>query len=303
METRILSAGVWRPAAATDTGLMRARNEDRYWADAGRGVFLVVDGVGGQAAGEIAAETAVAAIRDSVFEEGSPEERVRRAIAHANNRIYSRSQTEATLHGMACVLTLALVEGDEITVGHVGDSRLYLIWNGAIRKLTSDHSPVGEDEDTGQLSEVEAMRHPRRNEVFRDVGSRPRAADEPGFVEIRRCRFRPEAAILLCSDGLTDHLTAAEVRQIVERFEGREGDAGRVAAELVEAANARGGADNITVLFVPGPKFRGSGGATRPRLATTRARRAVRRFTSRGAFLAYGLLIGMLVWIVLRARG
>jgi serine/threonine protein phosphatase PrpC len=300
VETRILSAGVWRPAAATDTGLVRARNEDRYWADAGRGVFLVVDGVGGQAAGEIAAETAVAAIRESVFEEGSPEERVRRAIAHANNRIYTRSQAEARLHGMACVLTLALVEGDEITIGHVGDSRLYLIWNGWIRKLTSDHSPVGEDEDAGELSELEAMRHPRRNEVFRDVGSRPRAAGDAGFVEIRRCRFRPEAAILLCSDGLTDHLTAAEVREIVERFEG---DPDRVASGLVEAANARGGADNITVLFVPGPKFRGSGGATRPRLATTRARRTVRRFTSRGAFLAYGLLIGMLVWAVLRARG
>jgi serine/threonine protein phosphatase PrpC len=300
VETRILSAGVWRPAAATDTGLVRARNEDRYWADAERGVFLVVDGVGGQAAGEIAAETAVTAIRESVFQAGSPDERVRRAIAHANNRIYSRSQTEAPLHGMACVLTLALVDGDEITIGHVGDSRLYLIWNGSIRKLTSDHSPVGEDEDAGELSELEAMRHPRRNEVFRDVGSRPRTAGEPGFVEIRRCRFRPEAAILLCSDGLTDQLTAAEVREIVDRFEG---DPDRVACELVEAANARGGADNITVLFVPGPKFRGSAGATRPRLAITRARRTVRRFTSRWAFLAYGLLIGMLIWIVLRARG
>ncbi|MGP8246519.1 MAG: protein phosphatase 2C domain-containing protein [Bryobacteraceae bacterium] len=303
METRIVSAGVWRLAAATDTGLVRARNEDRYWADAKRGVFLVVDGVGGQAAGEIAAETAVAAIRESVFEEGSPEERVRRAIAHANNRIYSKSHGEISLHGMACVLTLALVEGGEITIGHVGDTRLYLIWNGSIRKLTTDHSPVGEDEEAGELSETEAMRHPRRNEIFRDVGSRPRAAGEPGFVEIRRCRFRPEAAILLCSDGLTDHLTAAEVREIVDRFEGREGDAERIASELVEAANARGGADNITVLFVPGPKFHGSAGATRPRLVTTRAGRAVRRFTSRWAFLAYGLLIGMLLWFALRSRG
>jgi len=303
VETRIVSSGVWHPAAATDTGLVRARNEDRYWADAERGVFLVVDGVGGQAAGEIAAETAVAAIREAVFEEGAAEERVRRAIAHANNRIYSRSKSELALHGMACVLTLALVEGDEITIGHVGDSRLYLIWNGSIRKLTSDHSPVGEDEEMGALSEIEAMRHPRRNEIFRDVGSRPRTADDPGFVEIRRCRFRPEAAILLCSDGLTDHLTAGEVREIVEGYRGRESDAERIAAELVAAANARGGADNITVLFVPGPKFRGSGGATRPRLATTRSRRRVRRFTSRWAFLAYGLLIGMLVWAVLRARG
>jgi serine/threonine protein phosphatase PrpC len=299
VETRIVS-GAWHPAGATDTGLVRTRNEDRYWADAERGAFLVVDGVGGQAAGEIAAEIAVAAIRESVFEEGSADERLRRAIAHANNRIYSRSKDEAALHGMACVLTLALVEGDEITIGHVGDSRLYLIWNGSIRKLTRDHSPVGEDEEAGELSELEAMRHPRRNEVFRDVGSRPRSAGDSGFVEIRRCRFRPEAAILLCSDGLTDHLTAAEVREIVERFDG---DPERVAGELVEAANARGGSDNITVLFVPGPKFRGAGGATRPRQATTRARLTARRFTSRGAFLVYGLLIGMLVWILLRGRG
>ena len=283
--------------------MVRSRNEDRYWADAERGVFLVVDGVGGQAAGEVAAEIAVAAIRESVFEEGSPEERVRRAIAHANDRIYARSQREAALAGMACVLTLALVQEGEITIGHVGDSRLYLIWNGSIRKLTSDHSPVGEDEEAGELSELEAMQHPRRHEVFRDVGSRPRAADDPAFVEIRRCRFRPEAAILLCSDGLTDHLTSAEVREIVDRYQGRESDAARTAAELVEAANARGGSDNITVVFVPGPAFRGSGGATRPRLAVTRARRAVRRFTSRWAFLTYGLLIGMLVWVVLRARG
>ena len=128
---------------------------------------------------------------------------------------------------MACVLTLALVEDGEITIGHVGDSRLYLVWNGAIRKLTSDHSPVGEDEDAGELTEEEAMLHPRRNEVFRDVGSRRRSAADEEFIEIRQCRFRPDAAILLCSDGLTDQLTAAEVREIVERYDG---DAARVAA-------------------------------------------------------------------------
>ena len=71
---------------------------------------------------------------------------------------------------MACVLTLAMLDGDRVVVGHVGDSRLYLIWNGAMRKLTSDHSPVGEREDRGELTELEAMLHPRRHEVFRDVG-------------------------------------------------------------------------------------------------------------------------------------
>jgi serine/threonine protein phosphatase PrpC len=243
--------GALLSAAATDTGLVRDHNEDRYWIDAERGVFLVVDGVGGQAAGEVAAETAVDAIRETIFQPGTPEARIRDAIARANNRIFEKATGE--LRGMACVLTAALVEDGEVTIGHVGDSRLYLIWDGAIRKLTSDHSPVGEEEDAGELEEQEAMSHPRRNEVFRDVGSRPRAGDDEDFIEIRRCRFRPDAALLLCSDGLTDLVTTARVREIVDRYDG---DPARVAADLVEAANQAGGVDNITVLFVAGAEFR-----------------------------------------------
>jgi PPM family protein phosphatase len=215
-----MTSTILTSAAATDTGLLRESNEDRCWMDREKGVFLVVDGVGGQAAGALAAETAVEAIRETIFAEGSPVDRVRQSIAHANNRIYHRAQREEACRGMACVLTLAVVEGDELAVGHVGDSRLYLIWNGSIRKITSDHSPVGEEEDAGALTETEAMLHPRRNEVFRDVGSRPRHAEDADFIEIRRCRFRPDAAILLCSDGLTDHLTGAQVRDIAERYDG-----------------------------------------------------------------------------------
>ena len=289
-------------SAATDTGLVRERNEDRFWIDAARGVFLVVDGVGGQAAGEVAAQTAVDAIRETISQEGDPEARIRNAIAQANNRIYQSATGD--LVGMACVLTLALVEGDEVIIGHVGDSRLYLIWRGAMRKLTSDHSPVGEDEDSGVLGEVQAMQHPRRNEVFRDVGSQPRKPDDDEFIEIRRCHFRPDAALLLCSDGLTDLLTASRVRSIVERYDG---DPGRVAADLVEAANQAGGLDNVTALFVAGPEFRGAGlaqgNATRPRPTTTRVRQARGFFTSRLAFLAYGVAIGMLIWTVWRAAG
>jgi serine/threonine protein phosphatase PrpC len=291
----------WHSGAATDTGLLRDRNEDRYWVDAERGVFLVVDGVGGHAAGELAAETAVDAIRDSIFEEaGTVEKRVRRAITLANNRIFELAQSDDELRGMACVLTLAVVEGRRIVIGHVGDSRFYLIANGAIRKLTSDHSPVGEEEDAGELTEQEAMAHPRRHEVFRDVGSSKRHAADQDFIEIRQCRLRADAAILLCSDGLTDHLTSAEMRGIVERYDG---DPAAVARRLVKAANEAGGKDNITALFVAGPQFRGRAGTTRPRFSVTRARIPKRRFTGRMALLAYGVLLGMLVWAVLRARG
>ena len=194
---------------------------------------------------------------------------------------------------MACVLTLALVENGRITIGHVGDSRLYLIWNGGMRKLTSDHSPTGEDEDNGEISEQEAMLHPRRNEVFRDVGSRMRRPGEQEFIEIRQSRFRPDAAMLLCSDGLTDQITSAEIQEIVERYAG---EAEQVARELVAAANQAGGKDNITALFVAGPEFRAHDGATRVGMRT-------RLFTGRVPFLIYGLLLGMVLWAVLGARG
>ena len=294
--------------AATDTGLVRDHNEDRYWLDPARGAFLVVDGVGGQAAGECAAEIAVAAIREGVGgmddrlsqSAMTPATRVREAIAAANNRIYAEAREHPELSGMACVLTLALVEGEQVTIGHVGDSRLYLIGLGAIRKVTSDHSPVGEIEDAGELSEEEAMAHPRRNEVFRDVGSCPRPADEREFIQVLHCELPDDAAMLLCSDGLSDHLTSRKIREIAERYAG---DAAHTARNLVDAANQAGGRDNITAVFVVGPAFRGRSAATRPRLGVTRIRPRRRVWSGRVAFLSYGLLLGMLLWAVLRTRG
>jgi PPM family protein phosphatase len=297
----------WRSGVATDTGLVRASNEDRYWIDDENGTFLVVDGVGGHAAGETAAETAVEVIREELQDaNGAAEDRVRRAIAAANNRIYAIARDSDELRGMACVLTLAVVDASEMVIGHVGDSRLYLIWNGAIRKLTPDHSPVGEGEDAGELTEEQAMLHPRRNEVFRDVGTRPHAAGDDGFIEIRRCHFKPEAAFLLCSDGLSDVLPSVAIRDIVERYQG---DPAQVARELVEAANEAGGKDNITALFVAGKEFRPRMREARARHATTRMRAApaaapgaLRRFlTGRIAFLFYGLLLGILLSTALHA--
>jgi PPM family protein phosphatase len=292
----------WKSGAATDAGVLRSRNEDRCWVDDELGAFLVVDGMGGHAAGELAAETAVNAIRDSLAGSNGPaEKRVRAAIAGANNAIFELARHGDGLEGMACVLTLALVEDGQVTIGHVGDSRLYVIWNGAIRKLTADHSPVGEQEDAGEISPEAAMAHPRRNEVFRDVGSRPRDAGEEDFIDIRSCRFKPDAAFLLCSDGLTDQLTSAEIREIVGRYQG---DASRVVWELVEAANDAGGKDNVTAVLVAGPEFRGRPSADTAELPVRRRVRVagVNVLTGRMAFLVYGMLIGMLVWAVLYAH-
>jgi serine/threonine protein phosphatase PrpC len=292
----------WRSGAASDAGVLRPHNEDRCWADDEHGIFLVVDGMGGHAAGELAAQTAVDAIRVALEgKRGAPEDRVRRAIATANNAIFEIAQRADELRGMACVLTLALLEDGQITIGHVGDSRLYVIWNGAIRKLTADHSPVGEWEDAGELSQEEAMSHPRRNEVFRDVGSRQREPGEEDFIDIRTCQFKSDAAFLLCSDGLTDQLTSAQIREIVDRYRG---DPATVVGELVEAANDAGGKDNVSVVLVAGPDFRGRPSSDTAELPVPRRVRAVSLglLTGRMAFLLYGLLIGMLLWAVLHVH-
>jgi serine/threonine protein phosphatase PrpC len=288
--------------------------------DPARGAFLVVDGVGGQAAGERAAEIAMAVIRAQVGHALAcqpaaalggtddrlsssvipPETLVREAIAAANNRIYAEARQDPELAGMACVLTLALVDGQHVTVGHVGDSRLYLIGPGTIRKVTSDHSPVGEVEDAGDLSEEEAMAHPRRHEVFRDVGSCLRSADESEFIEVFQCELPDDAGLLLCSDGLSDHLTSRRIREIAERYAG---DAAPTARRLVDAANQAGGRDNIPAVFVAAPAFGGRGAATGPRPGITRIRPRRRVWSGRVAFLSYGLLLGMLLWAALRIRG
>jgi parallel beta-helix repeat protein len=288
------TAAVGRAGAATDPGLERSINEDRVFADDARGLFMVVDGLGGHAAGETAAETAVTVIAQQLGgSQTIDEDRIRDAIAAANNKIFELSAANAAWRGMACVLTLAVSAGDEFIIGHVGDSRLYLYWNGKLHKITCDHSPVGELEDAGELTEDEAMSHPRRNEVYRDVGSYLHAPDDPRFIEIKRIRFHPDAALLLCSDGLTDLVKAADISRILERYDG---DSMRIAQLLIEAANAAGGRDNISAVFVPGPEFVGSESSAsndvRARHATTRMRsdKPVKRNLFRNVFL---LLIGM----------
>jgi len=246
----------WRSGVASDPGLQRSNHEDRVYADDTAGVFLVVDGMGGRAAGELAAQTAIEIIPQQLKRsEGDIAARVREAITAANNEIHSMAQGRDEWRGMACVLTLAVAHADQITVGHVGDTRLYLVWNGTLRKLTSDHSPVGEMEDQGELTEAAAMEHPERNQVFRDVGSRPHNADDEEFIQVRSFPFRPSAAFVLCTDGLSDMLTSGEINAIVQQYCG---DPAAVADELVAAANQMGGSDNISVVFVAGPDFVGS---------------------------------------------
>ena len=242
-----------RAADLSDPGLQREHNEDRCHSDPQRGIFIVVDGVGGQAAGEKAADTAMAKLRDRLERPtGRIEQRLREAIAAANDEIYRLASIRPEWTGMACVLTVAVLDNGDAVVGHVGDTRLYKIRHGRAQKITRDHSPVGEREDAGEISEVEAMHHPRRNEVFRDVGSEPHRPDDPDFIDVERVPFEPDAALLLCSDGLTDSVPSATIATIVETFAGHPRD---VVRELIEAANEAGGKDNVSVVYVEGEQF------------------------------------------------
>ena len=253
VNTATLNAATLIAAGDTDRGLHRDGNEDQFHVDVNRGLFMVIDGVGGQAAGGQAATVALAMLRARLERETGPAgERVREAITVANNEIHRLAGTRPEWNGMACVLTVALVKDGYATVGHVGDTRLYKLRKDRIEKVTRDHSPVGEREDAGELSELEAMHHPRRNEVYRDVGSEPHHPDDPEFVDLNTIPFEDDAALLLCSDGLSDLVRSSTIAEIVTRFAG---NPVRVVQALIEAANDAGGKDNVTAVYIEGERF------------------------------------------------
>jgi PPM family protein phosphatase len=257
-------------AGASHPGRVRARNEDRFHVDDERGIFIVVDGVGGHPGGERAAEIAVDAVRTRLERNtGSIVERLREAVAGANEAIHEESGVRPDLSGMACVLTAAVVSGGRVYAGHVGDTRLYKLRGGNMVKLTHDHSPVGALEDDGHLDEREAMAHPRRHEVWRDVGTASRRPADPGFIEIVDEVFEPDAALLLCSDGLTDRISSRDVAAIIQA---RAGSPAVAVQDLIWAANEAGGRDNVTAIVVEGPDFARAGAAP---LATRRSRRLI----------------------------
>ena len=242
-----------RAAGATDVGVQRDVNEDRYLSDPDRGIFTVIDGVGGQAAGGRAADTALDVIRARLTNgNGAVPNRIREAITLANNEVHRQAASRPEWRGMACVLTAVMIDGDRAVIGHVGDTRLYKLRGGKIQKLTPDHSPVGEREDSGEISELDAMRHPRRNEVYRDVGSEPHEVGDSDFVDVRDTPMEPDAALLLCSDGLTDLVASDEIQRVVRQHAGKPDEVTRA---LVKAANDAGGKDNITVVYVEGERF------------------------------------------------
>jgi serine/threonine protein phosphatase PrpC len=280
-----LSAKHSLAAAGSDPGRVRENNEDRTLCDPELGIYAVVDGVGGESGGEIAAQTAVEILRARLSRRTTDTPRlIREAIALANKQIWEKAQADPALAGMACVLTVAVVDGAQATIGHVGDSRLYLLragdGGGEIRKITRDHSPVGAREDVGEISEAEAMSHPRRNEIFRDVGSGPHEPDEEGFIDVTQIRFEPDSALLICSDGLSDLVTSQSILSLVES---NAANPKAAVQALIDAANQAGGKDNVSVVLVEGERFAAAARKSRPEAATAASRPTIPRTAARGA--------------------
>jgi protein phosphatase len=237
-----------RTASITDTGRRRRHNEDAYVCEPP--LFAVADGMGGAQAGELASGLAAAALRDDTNRSGG-EERVDDLIQQANRRVYERQTQDSSASGMGTTITVALVEDGRVAIGHVGDSRAYLIRDRRLEQLTEDHSLVAELVRSGKLSPEEADTHPQRSVITRALGTDPDVD-----VDTFSVATRPGDLFLLCSDGLTSMLDDETILHEVER---NRSDLHAAAKALVRAANKSGGDDNITVVCF---EIAGSDGAT-----------------------------------------
>jgi protein phosphatase len=227
-----------RSAVVSDTGRRRRHNEDQYVCVPP--LFAVADGMGGAQAGEIASGLAAAVLNEAAGDERG-EERVASLVQEANRRVFQRSNEDAATSGMGTTMTVALVDGDTIAFGHVGDSRAYRIRGGTVEQLTDDHSLVGELVRSGRLSIEEAESHPQRSVITRALGTE---ADVD--VDTFTVQAEPGDIYLICSDGLTDMVPSRELQALLAD---RVDDLDELARVLVDAANAGGGEDNITVVL------------------------------------------------------
>jgi protein phosphatase len=231
---------IGQSASRTDPGKKRRRNEDAYVCEPP--LFAVADGMGGAQAGEVASGLAAAALKENSVRAAGGESRVIELIQEANRRVHDRATHDAAASGMGTTMTVALVEDAHVTIGHVGDSRAYRLRGDRLEQLTDDHSLVAELVRRGELSPEEAEVHPQRSVITRVLGTDPDVDIDAFSVEARAGDL-----YLLCSDGLSTMVGAAQLEEIVRRHRH---DLDAASRALVQAANRGGGEDNITaVLF------------------------------------------------------
>ena len=205
----------------TDKGQRRKTNEDTFIVQEVRGKALilacVIDGVGGYNGGEVAAEIARAVILEYASHfSGNIGERLQLAVVAANEKIQQQRSINRANANMACVLTCAIadIKNNKLYYSHVGDTRLYLLRDATLVKISKDHSAVGFLEESGRLTEHDAMQHPRRNEINKALGFEAGIAEVEDYIETGESPFLPGDTILLCSDGLSDMISSATITSI-----------------------------------------------------------------------------------------
>ena len=231
-------------AAATDRGRKRPSNEDAFGFSVEHGVYVVCDGMGGAAAGEIASSVAVDEVLSKLSSRDVREEpalAAEEAVSAANQAIFSRSQRNSRLNGMGTTLVGLLTEERHVWVINVGDSRCYRLRNLQLEQVTLDHSLVEEQVRLGRMTPAEALRSPLRNVITRALGTQNRVTPDIFALEAD-----PGDLFLLCSDGLTRELSDRQIESLLEMNLPLD----EICALLVTAAKKAGGRDNITCLLV-----------------------------------------------------
>jgi PPM family protein phosphatase len=244
--------------ARTDVGMIRSGNEDNFFAEADerRGVFVVADGMGGHAAGEVASEMAVQIVARQLLplvsiKEPDAVETVAQSLRDANRAIYDRMLAEVDKQGMGTTASVLVLTDEGYLIGQIGDSRVYLLRDGALIQITKDHSYVQEQVDAGLLTPEQARYHPYSNVITRCVG-----ANEEVEADIYAGEVRVGDVFLLASDGLTGMVDDRRLQQLLLARSGP----GRIVDSLIAEANGRGGLDNITAIVVQVAGLEDAGG-------------------------------------------
>lgn len=240
-------------AGKTDIGCVRTNNEDNFGYDSRYGIFVVCDGMGGQAAGEVASKIGVDSLLQYFRQHrartangngtatGSSSKALAAAIDVANRSIYDAGHEQIGRSGMGSTVVAALLHGRELAIGHVGDSRIYLLRQGTIQQLTQDHSLVMEQVRLGYITREQAENSEMQNVILRALGT-----EEEVNADVEDLVLMPGDLLLMTSDGLTRHVRDGEILEIVSRSSSLE----QACAALVQAAKDRGGDDNITCLLL-----------------------------------------------------
>jgi PPM family protein phosphatase len=233
-------------AGRTDVGVVRSGNEDAFLMLPEQGVFIVADGMGGHAAGEVASEMAVRIIGKAIEDiagQADPDaaDRIRNGIIEANSSIFQRTLVEQDKRGMGTTATAMVINGSRYLIGQVGDSRAYVFREEQLYQITKDHSYVQEQVDAGYLTPEQARTHPYSNVITRCVG-----ANADVIPDIYVGALRSGDVFLLASDGLTGMLEDQDLHNLMERIK----SPGELVDKLIMEANRRGGLDNVTTIVI-----------------------------------------------------